>query len=82
MHVFSTLVPAVGLFAHLAVGAYKLQDDYGTSDEFFDNFDFFTVGSVRMVSNEYMLNPAIGRGPNGGLCELCGPVNREPKWPD
>ncbi|KAJ5863508.1 hypothetical protein N7455_007576 [Penicillium solitum] len=42
MHVFSTLIPAVGLFAHLAVGAYKLQDDYGTSDEFFDNFDFFT----------------------------------------
>jgi hypothetical protein len=49
MLIFSTLIPAVGLFAHLATAAYKLQDDYGTSDTFFDNFDFFTVRPVQMA---------------------------------
>jgi hypothetical protein len=49
MHIFSTLIPAVGLFAHLATAAYKLQDDYGTSDMFFGNFDFFTVRPVQMA---------------------------------
>lgn len=58
MHIFSTLIPAVGLFAHLATAAYKLQDDYGTSDMFFDNFDFFTVRPVQMAQlNLYWHRP-------------------------
>lgn len=43
MHVLSTLIPSLGLFAHLSAAAYTLQDDYGTTDSFFDQFDFFTV---------------------------------------
>lgn len=46
MHVYSTLIPALGLFAHLGTAAYTLKDDYGTTDSFFDKFDFFTVRAV------------------------------------
>lgn len=49
MLIFSALIPAVGLFVHLVTAAYKLQDDYGTSHTFFDNFDFFTVRPVQMA---------------------------------
>ncbi|KAJ5157008.1 uncharacterized protein N7482_008108 [Penicillium canariense] len=42
MHVLSTLIPSLGLLAHLSTAAYTLQDDYGTTDSFFDNFDFYT----------------------------------------
>ncbi|CAL5872913.1 uncharacterized protein PFLUO_LOCUS7182 [Penicillium psychrofluorescens] len=37
-----TLLPTLGLFAHLSSAAYTLLDDYGNSDSFFDQFDFFT----------------------------------------
>ena len=43
MHVLSTLIPSLGLFAHFSAAAYTLQDDYGTTDSFFDKFDFYTV---------------------------------------
>ncbi|KAJ5179177.1 hypothetical protein N7492_002387 [Penicillium capsulatum] len=42
MHVVSTLLPVLGLFAHLSTAAYILQDDYTTSNSFFDKFEFFT----------------------------------------
>lgn len=45
MHLLSTL-PALGLFAHLSTAAYTLQDDYGTTDAFFDKFDFYTVRGI------------------------------------
>ncbi|KAJ5143608.1 Concanavalin A-like lectin/glucanases superfamily [Penicillium bovifimosum] len=41
MHVLSTLLP-LGFMAQLTSAAYSLKDDYGTSDSFFDNFNFFT----------------------------------------
>jgi hypothetical protein len=37
-----TLLPTLGLFAHLSSAAYTLLDDYGNTDSFFDQFDFFT----------------------------------------
>lgn len=43
MHVLSTLISGLGLFAHLIAAGYTLQDDYGTTDSFFDKFDFYTV---------------------------------------
>lgn len=43
MQILSTLVPSLGLFAQLSAAAYTLKDDYGTSDSFFDKFNFFTV---------------------------------------
>ena len=46
MHLLSTLVPALGLFAYLTTAAYTLQDDYGTTDAFFDKFDFYTVRAI------------------------------------
>jgi hypothetical protein len=49
MHVLSTLIPSLGLFAHLSAAAYTLLDDYGTTDTFFDKFDFFTVCSSIVV---------------------------------
>jgi len=49
MHVLSTLILSLGLFAHLSAAAYTLLDDYGTSDSFFDKFDFFTVCSSIVV---------------------------------
>ncbi|KAJ5084865.1 hypothetical protein NUU61_009444 [Penicillium alfredii] len=42
MHILLTLLPALGLFAQLSVAAYTLRDDYGTTDSFFDKFNFFT----------------------------------------
>ncbi|CAI7678265.1 hypothetical protein N7533_002191 [Penicillium manginii] len=42
MQIFSTLVPSLGLLAQLSAAAYTLKDDYGTSDTFFDKFNFFT----------------------------------------
>ncbi|KGO66225.1 Concanavalin A-like lectin/glucanase, subgroup [Penicillium italicum] len=42
MQVFSTLLPALGLLAHVSSAAYTLSDDYGTTDSFFDRFEFFT----------------------------------------
>jgi hypothetical protein len=43
MHVISTLLPAVGLLAQLSAAKYSLKDDYGSTDSFFDKFNFFTV---------------------------------------
>jgi hypothetical protein len=48
MHVFSTLISGLGLFAHLIAAGYTLQDDYGTTDSFFDKFDFYTVCWIMM----------------------------------
>ncbi|KAJ5977673.1 hypothetical protein N7501_001015 [Penicillium viridicatum] len=42
MHVLSTILPALGLLAHVSSAAYTLRDDYGTSDSFFDKFNFYT----------------------------------------
>ncbi|KXG54560.1 Concanavalin A-like lectin/glucanase, subgroup [Penicillium griseofulvum] len=42
MHFISTLLPTLGLLAHVSSAAYTLRDDYGTSDSFFDRFKFFT----------------------------------------
>ncbi|OQD92319.1 hypothetical protein PENSOL_c042G02524 [Penicillium solitum] len=42
MHVLSTILPALGLLAHVSSAAYTLRDDYGTSDSFFDRFNFYT----------------------------------------
>ncbi|CAI7595483.1 unnamed protein product [Penicillium glandicola] len=42
MHVFSTLLPAMGLLAQVSSATYTLSDDYGTSDSFFDKFTFYT----------------------------------------
>ncbi|KAJ5086079.1 hypothetical protein N7532_010850 [Penicillium argentinense] len=42
MRILSTLVPSLCLFAPLAAAGYTLKDDYGTSDSFFDKFNFFT----------------------------------------
>ncbi|KAJ5996062.1 hypothetical protein N7522_007722 [Penicillium canescens] len=42
MHVLSTLLPAVGLLAQLSAAKYSLKDDYGSTDSFFDKFNFFT----------------------------------------
>ncbi|KAJ5251267.1 CAZyme family GH16 [Penicillium chrysogenum] len=72
MHIFSTLIPAVGLFAHLATAAYKLQDDYGTSDMFFDNFDFFTAtdptkGYVDYVSRSTANQNGLIRASGGSV---------------
>lgn len=50
MHVLSPLIPSLGLFAHLSAAAYTLQDDYGTTDSFFDKFDFYTVCWTIMTS--------------------------------
>jgi hypothetical protein len=46
MQIFSTLVPSLGLLAQLSAAAYTLKDDYGTSDTFFDKFNFFTVSEA------------------------------------
>jgi hypothetical protein len=43
MHVFSTILPALGLLTQVSSAAYTLRDDYGASDSFFDKFNFFTV---------------------------------------
>ena len=43
MHVLSTLISSLGLLAQISGAAYTLQDDYGTTDSFFDKFSFFTV---------------------------------------
>lgn len=43
MHVLSTILLALGLLAHVSSAAYTLRDDYGTSDSFFDRFNFYTV---------------------------------------
>ncbi|KAJ5106257.1 hypothetical protein N7456_002932 [Penicillium angulare] len=42
MHVLSTLLPSLGLFAQLSTAAYTLLDDYGTDSTFFDKFSFYT----------------------------------------
>lgn len=42
MQILSTLIPSLGLFAQLSSAAYTLEDDYGTSNSFFDKFNFFT----------------------------------------
>ncbi|OQE42416.1 hypothetical protein PENCOP_c004G05614 [Penicillium coprophilum] len=42
MHVLSTLLPTLGVLAHVSSAAYTLRDDYGTSDSFFDKFKFYT----------------------------------------
>lgn len=49
MQIISTLIPSLGLFAQLSAAAYTLKDDYGTSDTFFDKFDFFTVCAAVVV---------------------------------
>lgn len=36
---------ALASLAQLASAAYRLLDDYGSGDAFFDKFTFFTVGS-------------------------------------
>ena len=51
MHVLSTLIPSLGLFAHLSAAAYTLQDDYGNTETFFDKFSFFTVCSVEKIDS-------------------------------
>lgn len=43
MHVLSTILPSLGLFAHLSAAWYTLKDDYGTTDSFFDKFNFYDV---------------------------------------
>lgn len=65
MHVLSTILPALGLLAHVSSAAYTLRDDYGTSDSFFDRFNFYTVcPSVLVLS----------------LCPICNthPLYRTP----
>ncbi|KAJ5893318.1 Endo-1-3(4)-beta-glucanase [Penicillium taxi] len=42
MHVLSTLIPCLGLFAQLSTAAYTIQDDYGGNGTFFDKFNFYT----------------------------------------
>ena len=44
MQLLSTILPILGLSLSLSLPttAYVLQDDYGTSDAFFDKFTFFT----------------------------------------
>lgn len=57
MHILSTLLPALGLFAQLSVAAYTLRDDYGTTNSFFDKFNFFTVWETydSTISLNYIL---------------------------
>lgn len=43
MQLFSALLPTVGLLAQVSSAAYTLRDDYGTTDSFFDKFNFYTV---------------------------------------
>jgi hypothetical protein len=49
MHVLSTIIPSLGLFAYLSAAAYTLRDDYGTTDSFFDKFNFYTVCLIIVV---------------------------------
>ncbi|CDM27100.1 CAZyme family GH16 [Penicillium roqueforti] len=42
MQLFSALLPTVGLLAQVSSAAYTLRDDYGTTDSFFDKFNFYT----------------------------------------
>ncbi|KAF7712789.1 Endo-1,3(4)-beta-glucanase [Penicillium ucsense] len=37
-----TAIPLPSLLAQISCAAYTLQDDYGTTDSFFDQFNFFT----------------------------------------
>lgn len=56
MHVLSTILPSLGLFAHLSAAAYTLQDDYGHNGTFFDKFNFYTVCSVDLQSTNMHAN--------------------------
>lgn len=53
MHVLSTVLSGLGLFAHLSAAAYTLQDDYGHNGSFFDMFDFYTVCFCIIVEHEH-----------------------------
>ncbi|KAJ5309467.1 uncharacterized protein N7443_001928 [Penicillium atrosanguineum] len=42
MHLTTTVLSGLGLFAHLSAAGYTLQADYGNDDSFFNGFDFYT----------------------------------------
>lgn len=81
MHVLSTLIPALGLFAHLGAARYTLADDYTKS--FFDKFSFFTVREVlHLQGNVVLTSNFLGRRPDQWLRQLCGPTNCEQRGLD
>lgn len=74
MHVHSTLIPALGLFAHLGTAAYTLKDDYlgGNPESFFEKFDFFTVRAVlNSQGNAGLTSIFTGPGPDQWPREIC-----------
>ncbi|KAJ5688633.1 hypothetical protein N7462_003025 [Penicillium macrosclerotiorum] len=64
MHALSTLLPTLGLFAHLGSAAYSLVDDYGNTDSFFDKFDFYTSSDP---TNGYVSYVDQSTASNAGL---------------
>ncbi|KAJ5498641.1 Concanavalin A-like lectin/glucanases superfamily [Penicillium expansum] len=70
MHVFSTLLPALGLLSQVSSAAYTLRDDYGASDSFFDRFNFYTDtdptnGFVKYVDRNTALSNGLINTGNG-----------------
>lgn len=53
MYILPTLLSSLGLFAHFGAALYTLQEDYGSTDTFFDKFDFFTVCSCDIFQAEH-----------------------------
>lgn len=55
MHISSTIIAGLGLFAQLSTAVYTLQDDYGRNGSFFDSFNFYTVRSILPSITEWLL---------------------------
>ncbi|KAF7712634.1 Endo-1,3(4)-beta-glucanase [Penicillium ucsense] len=69
MHVLSTLLSSLGLLAQITRAAYTLQEDYGTTDSFFDKFDFFTDADP---TNGYVSYVDRSTARNAGLIRSTG----------